>query len=198
MKRTIVILAVMFAISLYNSVNAGVYINDEDVYLNCDINEQYNVTPSMSFSHVIIENDWVQFNTTDFNSTFDNATNITLTFLKEYLLPMGINVTIVTWNFTKEGIVGPDFNISGFTVGRTYQIFTNGTHMNNIIADGFGYLNFQSNVICGEVCIKFGRFFGEVIEMKPDDEGALLAFGALFLLAIPIYYRRRKKDDKGG
>lgn len=187
MKKILVILLNLSFLALVNTADA-LNIVDEDVFLHCDDNEVYNISDStQNFDHIVIADDYIQFNTTAFKCDFDTGVNITINFLN-VLVPSG-NLTILSFNYTQgDGSSYHEFNISGFQTSQAYWIYTNSSFLIEVISDAsVGWVNFTSDIYYGQVDIiqyAFITFSNE----NPTNESWLFFNTSGFLTSIDVNY----------
>lgn len=147
----------------------------------------YTTPISMEFEHIVVADDYVQFNTTTFKCDFDTSVNITLSFLN-VIWPYG-NLTILSFNYTQgQGNSLHEFNITGFQTRQAYWIYTNNTFLIENISDADeGWVNFTSDIYWGQVDIiqyEYIRFSN----VTPSNESWLFFNSSGFLTNLTVNY----------
>ena len=151
MKITTTVIALLFLFSSLSFASADIFFPDEDIFLHCDNNEKYNVSNNLqSFNHIVISDDYTQFNTTAFHCDFDGVTvNTTINFLN--IMEAYGNLTILNFSFEQSGSNFLEWNITNFQNNQVYRIYTNDSYMDDITSDLAGWLNFTVDIYEGFV-----------------------------------------------
>lgn len=168
--------------------------------MHCNNNEVYNVSDSLqNFEHIIINNNYVQFNTTGFHIDAPNNINISLEFLNHS--NTGVDGEVLRFDAnTSSGTVW--FNISGFKKFIfNYSIYRNSTLIDNQTANATGFLSFNES---GWSNYTFRVDLNDVYPTNIYESNKLafaLSIGSLFVLCFGLLFvlmckRRKIKKNK--
>jgi hypothetical protein len=98
----------------------------------------------MTFTQVVVDSTYVEFNNTKFNISSPNRINISLSYLGTTM--NGSSGTTIISFYAQTTAGNARFNISGLTSSRTYTIYKNNATMVNATANSTGWIYFTNSV----------------------------------------------------
>ncbi len=164
-------------------------------------NEIYHFNGTTEFSHVTIDDTWVQFNGTRFAIQSPNWINITIEFLNTSIADatQGDEVLNFTANCTGGGKVW--FNLSGFTAEANYTINASGTYYVNITANASGWISFNYSTWSGNTTFSTTVRTPPSLAVyipRPQSRIRLPVLLSLLASCIPFIIIWRKMNDRRG
>lgn len=118
--------------------SAGTY------YHSSGNNAYFAVDHVMTFSQVVVDSTYVEFNDTKFNISSPNRINISLNYIKPVM--NGTTGTVIIGFYANTTTGNARFNISGLTSGIGYKIYKNNATFKNATANSTGWIYFTNSV----------------------------------------------------
>ncbi len=109
--------------------------------------QTYSVEESMHFHTIIIDSDYIVFNTTGFHITSTKNLDISISYLNEDIWHANHDDLILTYDVTEPNSQTSEYILSGFPPGTEYKIRRNGLLLCNEFADDSGNLTFSTGKI---------------------------------------------------
>lgn len=109
--------------------------------------QSFTVEESMHFHTIIIDSDYIVFNTTGFHITTTKNLDINVDYLNENIWQANHNDLILTYDVTEPNSHTSEYTLSGFPPGTEYKIRRNGIHLCDEIADDSGNITFTTGKI---------------------------------------------------
>lgn len=141
---SVIIILLLLQIFYFN-VNADITIHTPDVFAHVD-NITYNTTHNMSFNRVLVEDNYLQLNSSKFYVNSPSNINISMDYIRSNIYDAGYGDLAMSF-YVENTSDGDDvyFNISGFLVGIVYEIDLNGVEIESYEANTSGYITFSNN-----------------------------------------------------
>ncbi|MBE3122105.1 MAG: hypothetical protein IMZ58_07870 [Thermoplasmata archaeon] len=116
--------------------SAGTY------YHSSGNNAYFAVDHTMTFSQVVVDSTYVEFNNTKFNVSSPNRINISLNYINS---TMTAGLLASFYAVTPTGTA--HFNISGFSPAATYRVYRENVSVRNATANATGYIYFNNGTL---------------------------------------------------
>jgi len=110
-------------------------------------NQTFTVTSSMTFHTIIIDAEYIVFNTTRFSISTDEEIMITLDYINNDIWNAVDNELILVYDVNQPNNNPSEYEISGFPPGCEYTIKREGITLFNKIADPSGKISFSTGKI---------------------------------------------------